>query len=196
MKIGKIIKSDSHFNYKCRIFSNNETENNLTGDDFYFGQFVKSYISEKKQAIGIIYNSQLFNPDYSNFGQKAGSIEQNIVTIPDYIDETSIFLDLMMIGWNEDDEYHQDITPWVLPLNSEVYQMETDEIIKFHYNNNNNLNINYINSLLTHTGIFAPQLLMNIFNFLENNIDKKEKVKLELLKQHILWQQADMRVKV
>lgn len=196
MKIGKIIKSDNHFNYKCRIYNNYETEKNLTEEDFYFGQFVKSYISENKQGIGVIYNSQLYNPDFANFGLKTGNSEHNIVTIPDYMDETSIFIDLIMIGWIDNGKYNQDTTPWILPHDSDVYKMEAKEVINFHYNDNNKLNINYINNILVHTGIFAPQLLMNILKYLETIIDKKEKTKLELLKQHILWQQADMRIRV
>jgi hypothetical protein len=196
MNIGKIIKSDSHLNYKCRIYGRRETASDVSEKDYHFGQFVKIKIFDNKYVIGLIFNSQLFNPEYGNFGPRLTNPSvQNFVTIPDFIDETAIITDIHMIGWFDQNENFQDVPPWVIPLNSEVCIMTDEEIKTFHYDSEKKFCLKYYNEILAHTGNFASPLLVCIINKLINILDHTEKPKLKLIQQHILWQQTNIKVK-
>lgn len=196
MNIGKIIKSDSHVNYKCRIYGKREIPIDITEKDYHFGQFVKVKLFDDKHVVGVIYNSQLINPDYGNFGPRlTNPSSNNFVTIPDFIDETAVVLDILMLGWTESSKSIQGIPLWVIPLNTEVSVMEVDEVIRFHTDASGNVCFKYYNQIIAHTDNFASQLLINIINFLIQRFDNSQQQKLKLLQEHILWQQTNVCVK-
>jgi len=197
MNIGKIIKSSSHLNYKCRIYGKNETRVDITEKDFHFGQFVIIKAFHDKEFIGIIYNSELYNPDYGNFVPRlTNPSDLNYVSIPDFIDETAIIVDIILVGWSENNLTRQETPPWVIPLNAEVAVMSEKEICKFHQDESNRFCMKYYNCILSHTGNFAPQLLLKIIDDLEKITECNQHDKLKLLKQHILWQQTNVKLKV
>lgn len=187
MNIGKIIKSDSHLNYKCRIYGKRETPTKVTEKDFFFGQFVKISILNTIDIVGIVYNSQLINPEYGNFGPRLTSPSgYNEIIIPDFIDETAIVIDIILIGFiTNNTEVSHSIPKWVLPLNSEVITMSEKEIIKFHKNKDGKLIIHYYHHLLNHTGSLGVQLVVSILDLLSQLLDEGEIKKIRVLKYHL-----------
>lgn len=197
INIGKIIKSDSHINYKCRIYGVFESNEELNQTDFRFGQFVKIEAFDNIEVIGIIYNSQLYNPEYGNFGPRLSTpSSNNKVFMPDYIEETAIILDILLVGWIENNQNNQEIPPWVIPLNSEVKLLTSEETKLFHIKPNGDFNISYYSLLLSNTGNVAFQLIMNIIKNLKINAKYPQLDKLELIQQHIQWQQTTLATKV
>src|SRR5262245_66158549 len=75
MLIAKITKSNSHVDYFARVLDSLETSVNLTPDDFQFGQFVKIKVGEE-EVNGVVYNSQLINPEYGNYGPRLSMPEK------------------------------------------------------------------------------------------------------------------------
>ena len=57
--IGKIVKSDSHVIYKCRVYGRLESSEEISESDYKFSQFVKLKLDNDIRVIGVIYNSQL-----------------------------------------------------------------------------------------------------------------------------------------
>lgn len=197
VNIGKIIKSDSHINYKCRVYGNRESNEEVGEKDYKFGQFVKMKLSNNYTIIGVIYNSQLYNPDYGNFGPRLSNpASDNRIFMPDYIEETAVILDILLVGWLEDDKTNQNIPPWVVPLNTEVTTISYNELIGFHKNDNGGPLLAYYNQILINTGSISYNLLFCIINQLELLVDKQYLNKLELLKQHLVWQQTTLATKV
>ena len=197
INIGKIIKSDSHVNYKCRVYGNLESNENVKDNDYHFGQFVKMKLNKDKTIIGIIYNSQLYNPDYGNFGPRLSNPStDNMVFMPDFIEETAVILDILLLGWIENNQTRHGIPPWVIPLNTEVTTQTFNEFKDFHSNENDKPLLAYYNLILNNTGNIAHQLLTTIVNNIMLDADKDTKEKLELLNQHILWQQTVLATKV
>lgn len=196
VKIGKIIKSDSHIAYMCRVYNKNETDTPISEKDYKFGQFVKIQSKEKQEFYGIIYNSQLYNPDYGNFGPRLTSpAELNQVFTPDYIDETAILLNILIIGYKENKQIRQEIPPCVISLNSEVLTMTEKEIKDLHLINND-FSLAYYSTILNNAGNLSSNLVLNIANSLKHIFANSYTEELELIKKHTKWQQTSLANRV
>ena len=86
MKIAKIVTSNSHLDYVGRVIDSLDSENPPASDDFGFAQFV-SVPLENESIIGIIHNSMLVNPEYSNYGPRLSPKPELANFSPDYINE-------------------------------------------------------------------------------------------------------------
>ena len=114
MRIAKIVKSNSHVDYVARVFGSFETEAEVTPNDYRFGQFVK-IAGHAGAVIGVIYNSQLLNPDYGNYGPRLSSPqEQNAIFSPDYLNEQGVLIGLSLVGWHDGGVYQQGLPREVL----------------------------------------------------------------------------------
>src|SRR5262245_43246810 len=136
MIIAKIIKSNSHVDYAARILDSLETDQPPLSDDYSFGQFVKIAVGET-DVVGIIYDSQLINPEYGSFGPRLTTPrEHNNVFTPDYLNEQGILVGILLLGWHDAIGHHQGVPRVVLPINSEVETMTVDETREFHLDDN------------------------------------------------------------
>src|SRR5215475_12969145 len=116
MRIAKIIKSNSHIDYAARILDSLETNEPPKASDYYFGQFVK-ISGSNGEIIGIIYNSQLINPEYGNYGPRLSTPpDLNSVFSPDYLNEQGVLISILLLGWKSGDESRQDTPRVVLPI--------------------------------------------------------------------------------
>ena len=66
MKIAKIVKSNSHLDYVGRVIDALDVALPPKAEDYGFAQFVSLPIDEDQETVGVIYNSILVNPEYSN----------------------------------------------------------------------------------------------------------------------------------
>ena len=86
------------------------------------------------EVIGVIYNSQLINPEYGAYGPRLSTpAKLNTVFSPDYLNEQGILISILLLGWRNGEESRQDIPRVVLPINSHVETMSDDEVRAFHY---------------------------------------------------------------
>jgi hypothetical protein len=195
MRIAKIIKSNSHIDYAARILDSLETNEPPRATDYYFGQFVKISGSDR-EIIGIIYNSQLINPEYGNYGPRLSTPpELNSVFSPDYLNEQGVLIGILMLGWQNTDGRHQGVPPTVLPINSEVEAMTDEEVHAFHHDQAGSLQIQYFSQIMTHAGAFADQLLRVIADRLEGLTTEKERARLLVLRRSLVWQQTIGRMR-
>lgn len=189
MKIGKIVKSEHHYSYRCRIYGKNECETLITDKDYHFSQFVKLKIDEESYVIGVITNSELINPEYGSLGPRLSMpSEENFVTMPDFIDETGVLVDISLVGYVENAVNLQEIPLWVVPLNTEVEIMTDQEIKVFHTSENGSVSLKYYNHLINNTNKIGPYLMTKIIDKLDKMTDQENRNKLKLLKHHILCQ--------
>jgi hypothetical protein len=128
MLIAKITKSNSHVDYFARVLDSLETSANLSPSDFQFGQFVKIAVGPT-EVIGVIYNSQLINPEYGNYGPRLSTPSNlNVVFSPDYLNEQGVLISILLLGWRDTDGNYQDVPRVVLPINSHVETMSDAEV--------------------------------------------------------------------
>jgi hypothetical protein len=193
MLIAKITRSNSHVDYFARVLDSLETSVSLSPADFQFGQFVKIKVGEE-DVIGVIYNSQLINPEYGNYGPRLSTpAKLNTVFSPDYLNEQGILISILLLGWRNGEENRQDTPRVVLPINSHVETMSGDEVRAFHYggrDGNSALQAHYYSHIMTHAGLFAFQLLSAIVDQLESLADGKDRARLEVLRKTLAWRQT------
>jgi hypothetical protein len=188
--IAKITKSNSHVDYFARVLDSLETSAHLTPADYRFGQFVKIAVGEA-EVIGVIYNSQLINPEYGNYGPRLSTpAELNAVFSPDYLNEQGVLISILLLGWKDGEGNHQGVPRVVLPINSPVETMSEAEARAFHHDGNGALRVHYYSHVTTHAGLFAFQLLAAIVDQLERLANDKDRARLEVLRKTLAWQQT------
>ena|SRR5205085_3254467 len=195
MRIAKIVRSNSHVDYVARVFGSFETAEQLTPNDYRFGQFVK-IAGHAGEVIGVIYNSFLLNPDYGDFGPRLStSQEQNAVFSPDYLNEQGVLIGLLLVGWHDGDGYQQGLPREVLPINADVETLGDAEVGAFHHSAQGALELKYYNHVTTHAGYFTFQLLSSIVEQLENLANERDRARLQVLRKTLAWQQTMANMK-
>lgn len=165
MRLGKVVKSNSHCDYVVELDDQQSRADSPQPDDYGFGSFVRLDSSERHWAVGLIYNSQLFNPTFLNMGPRLSS-EPDPVFAPDLITETRTLLWTVLVGTLEQGDANlygcHGIPKIVVPVNTPVYRMSQDEIYRFHLNQENRPQFCYYSHLLRGGGLFAAQLTQQI----------------------------------
>lgn len=190
MLLAKIIKSNSHVDYLARVLDSFETSLAPKAGDYGFAQFVKVAVGDG-EAVGVIYNSQLINPEFGNYGPRLSTPpELNSVFSPDYLNEQGVMIGVLLLGWRDESGNHQGVPRAVLPINSQVEAMTADEVRQFHQGKNGAVQLGYYAHVTTHAGDFAFQLLTAIADQLEALLDQSQRAGLSVLRRTLSWQQT------
>ena len=172
MQLGKVVKSNSHCDYVVQLNDEMGVQAPPAPEDYGFGCFVKLETEKRHWAIGLIYNSQLFNPNFLNSGPRLSSEPDPIFT-PDLINETRVLLGTVLIGTLERQNnqlYGQHGIPRiVVPVNTPVYKMSESEIHCFHLTPEGRPQFCYYGHLLRAGGMFASQLTHQVLETLVNS---------------------------
>ena len=190
MKIAKIIKSNSHVDYIARVLDALDSAEPPAPEHYQFGQFV-AIPADSQAMVGIIYNSQLINPEYGRLGPRlSSSAEMNAVFSPDLVNEQGVLIGVLLIGWVEDGAPHQGIPRMVIPVNSEVISMSEADARAFHTDHRDRLAIRYYSQVITHARQFAPQLLLAALDQLEAIFGDSARSEIAVLRRTLNWQQV------
>ncbi|NDJ15957.1 hypothetical protein GS601_01415 [Myxacorys almedinensis A] len=168
MRLGKVVKSNSHCDYVVQVDDEMDFINAPQADDYGFGTFVKledephSGGSHRHWAIGIVYNSQLLNPAFLSSGVRLTS-EPDPMFTPDQIQEVRTLLWTVLVGAVQVTPTNrtygiQGIPRVVVPVNTQVHRMTTEEIHQFHLNQEGRSQFCYYSHLLRCGGTFSAQL--------------------------------------
>lgn len=192
MRLGKVVKSNSHCDYIVQLDDAMDFTQPPQADDYGFGSFVKLESNDRHWAIGLIYNSQLFNPMFLNMGPRLTS-EPDPVFTPDQINETRTLLWTILIGTLEQQNGSQygihGIPKVVVPVNTIVSTMTQAEIHQFHRNPVQQPQFCYYSLLLRCGGTFATQLVEQVLTELiqTNLFTRTEQKALMVLCKELAW---------
>lgn len=190
MLLAKIVKSNSHVDYVARVLDRMETGGAPEAGDYGFGQFVKISVNSC-EVVGVIYNSQLINPEFGNYGPRLSTPpDLNSVFSPDYLNEQGVMIGVLLLGWRDEQGNHQRVPRVVLPINSMVDTMTADEVLRFHGHKHGSVQLGYYSHVTTHAGDFAFQLLTAVADQLEGLLDERECARLSVLRRTLSWQQT------
>jgi hypothetical protein len=191
MKIAKIVKSNSHIDYIGRVLDRLDSAEPPAIEHYRFAQFVV-IPSDDSTTIGILYNSQLINPEYGRLGPRlSGSSSMNSVFSPDLMDEQGVLIGLLLLGWvDEEGNFRQGIPRSIVPVNSEVFTMSDADVKVFHAGREGKLALHYYSQITTHAQRFAPQLLLGILDQLEALFGDSSLAEIRLLRRTLNWQQV------
>lgn len=159
MRLGKVVKSNSHCDYIVQVDDQMDYSDPPQPDDYGFGTFVKLESRDRHWAVGIVYNSQLFNPMFMNSGIRLTS-EPDPMFTPDQIQEVRTLLWTVLVGQLDQEKNCgiQGIPRVVVPVNTPVETMTWEEIHQFHLNQSGRSQFCYYSHLLRCGGTFSVQL--------------------------------------
>ncbi len=193
MKLGKVVKSNSHCDYIVQIDDVMDVSTPPAPDTYGFGSFVKLETPDRHWAVGLIYNSQLFNPAYLNSGPRLVSEPDPLFT-PDLIRETRTLLWTVLIGTLTLDAAAsnqgfgcQGIPRVVVPVNTSVYCMADWEVHAFHQNVERQPQFCYYSHVMRSAGIFASELVEQVLGQIMPLFQDGDRRALDLLRKELSW---------
>lgn len=195
MRLGKIVKSNSHCDYVVQVDDTYDTKEAPKPDDFGFGTFVKLIDPNGRLwAVGLIYNSQLFNPAFPTNGPRLSSEPDPIFT-PDLIRETLTLLGVVLVGWMEEGDRPcgvHGIPKVVVPINTPVCAMTADEVHRFHCCDDGRPQFAYVSHLLRSGGLFAASLAQQVVKELVESglFSGTDRRALEILFREMAWKNS------
>ncbi|HLA96762.1 MAG TPA: hypothetical protein VK612_13655, partial [Pyrinomonadaceae bacterium] len=147
MKIAKIVGSNSHIAYYARVLDGGDTEAVPGPDDYGFGKFV-SITFDNETIVGVICDSRLVNPEYSNAAPRMSGTPALGELKRDLVDEQKALVGILLLGSVKDNVPMQDIPRRVVPAGQFVFTMETDAITGFHRSPDGSVQIHYFSNLI------------------------------------------------
>jgi hypothetical protein len=191
MKIARIISSNSHIDYVGRVIDALDVENPPTSEDYGFAQFVNLPLADETEIVGVIYNSMLVNPEYASFGPRLSPKPELGSFSPDYLNEQGFLIGILLLGVKDKAaKITHGVPRRVVPAGQDVYKIEEHEVINFHTDENDCLQIHYYSQIVAHAGLFAVPLLEAIIEQLTLDCREDDKKRLGILKQTLAWQRA------
>lgn len=190
--LAKIVKSNSHVDYVGRVIDALEVQNPPCVTDYGFAQFVSLPVDDAQDVIGIVYNTQLLNPDYGSFGPRLSPVSDLAVFSPDFINEQGVLIGILLLGWRDKltGTNHQGVPRRVIPVNQEVFRLDGEEVLSFHRDRTERIQLHYYSQIVTHARNFAVPLLEAIIEQLGESCSVEEKKRLGVLKQALAWQRT------
>jgi hypothetical protein len=192
MRLGKVVKSNSHCDYLVQLDDSMDFIDPPQPDSYGFGTFVKLADPDRHWAVGIIYNSQLLNPAFNSLGPRLSSEPDPLFT-PDLITETRTLLWTVLVGSLVQGERRtygkQGIPRVVVPINTPVETLTQAEIHQFHCNSEGRSQFIYYSHLLMAGGTFATQLTHQVLADLieANHFEGQERRALAVLCKELAW---------
>ncbi len=189
--LGKVVKSNSHCDYVVQLDTPNDVESPPQIEDYGFGQFVK-FDSSRHWAVGIIYDTQLFNSAFMSSGPRLTSAPDPVFT-PDLVQDTCILLNVVLIGSLQKGESYDyglhGIPRVVIPANTPVCQMSTTEVHSFHLSADRKPQFAYYGHLLRSGGGFATQLTQQVLDeLIETELfSGSDQRALQVLRKELSW---------
>ena len=190
-RIAKIVQSNSHVDYVGRVIDRLDADAPPRTDEYGFAQFVSIPLDES-DIIGVIYNSQLINPDYGNYGPRLSPLADLSVLSPDYLNEQGLLIGILLLGWREHagPVNHHAVPRRIIPVNQDIYRLADEDVQSFHRDADGGVLLHYYSQVLAHAGPFSVPLIEAILEQLEPQCAPEERQRLCVLKQALVWQRT------
>jgi hypothetical protein len=196
-RIAKIVASNSHVDYVARVVDELDAEEPPAPEDYGFAQFVRVPVAEGQEVIGVVYDSQLSNPDYGSFGPRLSSPTELRVLSPDVLNERGVLLGILLLGWREraaTDEAkwvgRQAVPRRVVPVGQDVFGLSDEDVAAFHRGEDGSVRLHYFSQAIAHAGAFAAPLVESVIEQLEPACSTAERQRLCVLKKSLVWQRT------
>jgi hypothetical protein len=196
MRIGKIVKSNTHVDYVCQVFSVGEiVEPPPSPEDYAFGTFVRVGLSDdaaqgalgSSYLVGLIYSTILMNPEFGNLGPRLSPPADLEVFSPDYLREQATLVGVVAVGQVTSGGTHQGVPHLAATVGASVTAMTADEVRDFHTPaSGDGPALAYAPLLLAQGDPLIPHLLLNVINRLEDLFPSQAR-QLAVLRGNLAW---------
>ncbi|GAC1472133.1 MAG: hypothetical protein PVSMB7_24520 [Chloroflexota bacterium] len=188
MIIGTIVRSNSHISYLCRVYGKLETDT-VPGPGMYaFGTFVTFDPTggADTRLVGVIRDTLLLNPDYGNLGPRLSSQEELAVLSPDYLNETGVLVDILVLGWVAGRDTRHTVPALSAQVGDRVETMPESDMIQFHRDSTNRFLMGYLPQMLIQNDPMVAPLRLNILERLEPAFPDQRRV-IGVLQNNLAW---------
>ncbi len=194
-RIGHIVNSNSHIDYVCQLASPFEREQRPAPDAYAFGAFVAIDLPQQPAAapaadvpclIGVIYNTLLVNPSFTNLGPRLTSQSEQAVFSPDLIDETAMLVGVLALGWQDNHGPQQGTPRLAAEVSADVRTQTDEEVQQFHRDASGRLTLRYAATLLALNNQLVPALLLEIIDRL-GSLFPEEQAILQVMRDNVAW---------
>ncbi|WP_435158645.1 hypothetical protein [Haladaptatus sp. DFWS20] len=199
LAVGSIVNSNSHMDYTVEIFNESDRDRPPERDECGFGQpvFIRKTIGGNDYLIiGVIYDTQLVDPDQGRSGPRLAQENQPQFT-PGYVEERTTLAGVALLGIAEvtDDETIE--TPshkmprWTLSVDDVVKQCPDGVTRAFHSGEDGSLQIAYIERLLDVAGPLGAEVTLAIIERLQELFpDEVHQRVLSVVEKNVRWQSS------
>lgn len=194
IELGKIIGSHSHIDYVCEIYNDGMRENPPDPTDYEFGQFV--YIQKEIRGqeccfIGVIYDTQIVDPDQGRTGPRLSTPEEQEIFQPSYVDEKQVLAGIALLGHvtiedGEIVETDHSIPRWTMEVDDVVQKLPDEKMIEFH-GVDGEVKLEYFQRIVDVADGFAEDILSQILERLKQE-KPGEADALDVIQRNLEWQ--------
>lgn len=196
IEIGKIVKSNSHVDYVCQVHGPGEAERLPSPADYAFGTMVLISLNDQGRSdsfesrdalVGIIYNTQLLNPEFGGLGPRLSPQLELEIFSPDYLSETATLVGILTLGWRgANGVFHQGVPILSAMVNGSVYTLTPEEVADFHQDLDGKLHLRYIPILLGQNNPLIDQLIISLTQKLVSQFPACQQ-QLDLIRNNLAW---------
>jgi hypothetical protein len=196
MRIGKIVKSNTHVDYVCQVYGPGEIlDPPPSPEDYAFGTFVRVGLSTDTDQgdpggnylVGLIYSTILMNPEFGNLGPRLSPPADLEVFSPDYLSEQATLVGVAAVGQVTAGGTHQGVPQLAATVGAEVMSMEANEVRAFHTPTlGEGLALAYAPLLLAQGDPLVPHLLLSVINQLDGLFPDQNR-QLAVLRGNLAW---------
>lgn len=200
--IGSIVSSNSHLDYVVEVYKERDCERPPKLNEREFGQpvFIKKTIDGTNHAVmGVIYDTQLVDPDQGRTGPRLAQDDQAQFT-PGYIEERTTLAGVALLGTARITEDRTITKPthrmprWTLEVDDTVYHCPA-ELTKTFHTIDGQIQLSYIDRLVDIAGDLGAEVIVSLINRLRNVLpddDPNQRV-LDVVEQNVEWQAHEQR---
>ena len=189
-RIAKVVASNSHVDYVGRVIDRLDAGDAPAPGDYGFAQFVELPVDGGETVVGVIYDTQLVNPEYGSLGPRLSPRSELSVLSPDYLNEQGVLVGVLLLGWRDSAGAHHTVPRRVIPVGQEVFAVGGEDVLKFHRDARGGLRLHYFSQVLAHAGAFALPLLEAILELLEAGASAEERQRFCVLRKSLAWQRT------
>lgn len=202
VKIGSIVSSNSHLDYVVEVFKERDCARPPELHEREFGQpvFIKKTIAGSEHAVmGVIYDTQLVDPDQGRTGPRLAQDDQAQFT-PGYIEERTTLAGVALLGTAviTDDRMiaeptHQ-MPRWTLEVEDTVFHCPDEITVAFH-TFDEKLQLAYMDRLVDIAGTLGAEVIVGVIDRLRGMLpdnDPNQRI-LDVVEQNVEWQARERR---
>ena len=190
MKKARILSSNSHIDYVARIVDDGDTSDAPSANDHDFAKFVSFPITDG-EAVGVIYDSKLINPQFTAFGPRLSRRSGLSELAPDQVNEQTAVVGIILLGtMAASGEISHGIPPGMLSPGLEAKPMSPKEITAFHTGTDGQIQLHYFAQVKANAGLLAVPLLEAIIDALLPACSEPDAKRLRLLRQTLVWERT------
>ena len=189
--VGKLVKSNSHTDYICQVYGPSEIEAPPTSVDHAFGTFVRIPLdATDNDLIGLIYDTQLFNPEFGNLGPRLSPAPDLAVFSPDYLAEKVTLVGITALGTlAPDGTATHGVPPVAAQIDAMVERMDEEAVRRFHRAPGGGVRLGYVPLLLALGSPLARHLVLHVIDRL-STLFPDQVAYLSVLRGELAWQAA------